>query len=512
MNVLTTPTQLSQQPKLPSNQNSSNFPPNLTTTITKHRNVSLAHFNKHVDPIIPWTSAIARHCQRGDLSAAINEFTRMRIAGIDPNHITFITILSGCAHFPEKGSLIGGSVHGYVKKLGLDKGNVKLGTVIVDMYSKCGLVDSGRKSFNEIVEKNSVSWNTMIDGYMRNGRVDDALHLFDEMPERDVISWTALIGGFVKKGLDQKALECFVEMQISGVEPDYVTIIAALSASANLGALSLGLWINRFVMRKHFRDNIRVSNTLIDMYARCGRVYLACEIFEKMANRSLVSWNSIIGGFAANGYVDDALNYFDRMKRDGFKPDGVTYTGVLTACNHAGLVSQGLDHFDEMQRIHNVFPRIEHYGCLVDLHSRAGKLEDALNVVKNMPMKPNEVVLGSLLAACRNSGDICLAETVMKYLVDLDPRIDSNYVMLANMYAAAKSWEGASIVRRKMKNHGIQKRPGISSIEIDGGIHEFIAADKSHSDTDSIYNILDVLSYNLGICGYVEETTIPECL
>ncbi|KAL9235411.1 hypothetical protein vseg_010170 [Gypsophila vaccaria] len=505
MNILTTPTQLPQQKP-------SIFPPNLTTTTPHHRNVSPTHFNKHLNPIIPWTSAIARHCQKGDLSAAIAEFTRMRMAGIDPNHITFITILSGCAHFPVKGGLVGGSVHGYVKKLGLDRGDVKVGTVIVDMYSKCGMVDLARLSFDEILEKNSVSWNTMIDGYMRNGRTDDALHLFDEMPVRDVISWTALIGGFVRKGLDEKALECFCEMQFSGVEPDYVTFIAALSAAANLGALSLGLWLNRFVMRKRFGDNIRVCNTLVDMYARCGRVDLACEIFEKMASRSLVSWNSMIGGFAANGYVDEALRYFDRMKREAFRPDGVSYTGVLTACSHAGLVSQGLEHFDEMQRVHNLSPRIEHYGCLVDLYSRAGKLEDALNVVKNMPMKPNEVVLGSLLAACRNCGDIILAETVMKYLVDLDPRIDSNYVMLANMYAAAKSWEGASKVRRKMKTHGIQKRPGISSIEIDGGIHEFVAADKSHSDTDSIYGILEVLSYNLGIRGCVEEATIPECL
>ncbi|XP_074272582.1 pentatricopeptide repeat-containing protein At1g05750, chloroplastic-like [Silene latifolia] len=495
----------------------STFPPKLTTsnrlpvtTGKKPANISLNQPQKPVDPVVPWTSAIARHCQKGNLSEAIKEFTRMRMAGIDPNHITLITLLSGCAHFPAKAGFIGPSIHGYVKKLGFDRGNVKMGTVIVDMYSKCGLVELARVCFDEILVKNSVSWNTMIDGYMRNGRVDNALKLFDEMPVRDVISWTVLICGFLNKGLDEKALECFSEMQLSGVNPDYVTVIAVLSASANLGALSLGLWVNKFVMGKQFRENIRVCNTLIDMYSRCGRVDLACEIFEKMVSRSLVSWNSIIGGFATNGYVGEALEYFDRMKSDGFMPDGVTFTGVFTACSHAGLVSQGLEYFHEMELVHNIFPRIEHYGCLVDLHSRAGRLEDALNVVKNMPMKPNEVVLGSLLSACRNFGDISLAETVMKYLVDLDPRIDSNYVMLANIYAEAKSWEGSSKVRRKMKSHGIQKRPGISSIEIEGGIHEFVATDKSHSETDSIYGILDILSYDLGICGYVEEAMIPE--
>ncbi|KMT04938.1 hypothetical protein BVRB_7g171040 [Beta vulgaris subsp. vulgaris] len=474
-------------------------------------NISLKQFHKQVvDPIVPWTSSIARLCKNGKLSAAVNEFTRMRISGIEPNHITFITLLSGIAHYPSQGHHFAASMHAYVLKLGLDRPNVKVGTAIVDMYSKCGLVELARLTFDHIFHKNSVSWNTMIDGYMRNDKIDNALQLFDEMPKRDAISWTALIGGFVKKGLYKKALQCFCEMQLDGVEPDYVTVIAVLSACANLGALSLGLWTNRFVMGKDFQDNIRLCNTFIDMYSRCGRVDFARYIFEKMPTRSLVSWNSMLGGFAANGHVEEALTLFDRMQREGFSPDGVSFTGALTACSHAGFVDKGLKYFDDMKRVHNLPPRIEHYGCLVDLYSRAGRLEDALHVVKNMPMKPNEVVLGSLLAACRNCGDIGLAEMVMKFLVELDPSSDSNYVMLANMYAAVGSWEGAGKVRRKMKTRGIQKKPGISSIEIEGGVHVFMAGDKSHSGTDSIYEIMELLSYDLGIYGYIPETLLPE--
>lgn len=435
----------------------------------------------------------------------------MRLSDIEPNDITFITLLSRCAHFPSQGQFLGGSIHAYVRKLGLDRDNVRVGTAVVDMYSKCNLVELARRCFDDISGKNSVTWNTMIDGYMRNGKVQDAVKLFDEMPVRDAISWTALIGGFVKKGLDEKALELFCEMQLSLVEPDYVTIIAVLSACANLGALNLGLWINRFVMGKEFADNIRLFNTLIDMYARCGRVDFARQIFEQMPSRTLVSWNSMIGGFAANGHVEEALKFFDRMKMEGFKPDGVSFTGALTACSHAGLVDQGLQFFDEMQRIHKISPRIEHYGCLVDLYSRAGRLEDAMTVIKNMPMKPNEVVLGSLLAACRNCGDVGLAEMLMKYLLKLDPGSASNYVLLlANMYAAAGSWDGAGKVRRKMKTQGIQKRTGVSSIEISDSIHEFISRDKSHPETDSIYAVLDLLSYELGMYGYVPEATTQE--
>lgn len=434
----------------------------------------------------------------------------MRLSDIEPNHITFITLLSGCAHFPSQGQFFGGSIHAYVRKLGLDRENVKVGTAVVDMYSKCNLVELARQCFDEISDKNSVTWNTMIDGYMKNGKVEDALKLFDEMPQRDAVSWTALIGGFVKKGLEEKALELFYQMQLCGVEPDYVTIIAVLSACANLGALNMGFWINRFVMGKHFKDNIRLSNTLIDMYSRCGRVDFARQIFEQMPNHTLVSWNSMIGGFAANGHVEEALNFFDRMKREGFNPDGVSFTGALTACSHAGLVDQGLKFFDEMKRVHRISPRIEHYGCLVDLYSRAGRLEDALNVVKNMPMKPNEVVLGSLLGACRNCGDFSLAEMLMKYILELNPGCDSNYVLLANMYVAVGSWDRAGKVRRKMKNRGIQKRPGISSIEISGGIHEFVAGDKSHSEKESIYSVLELLSYDLGMCGFVPGAMTEE--
>ncbi|KAE8683677.1 hypothetical protein F3Y22_tig00111193pilonHSYRG00062 [Hibiscus syriacus] len=131
------------------------------------------------------------------------------------------------------------------------------------------------------------------------------------------------------------------------------------------------------------------------------------------------------------------------MQKEGFKPDGVSFTGALTACSHAGLVDEGLHYFAIMKRVYRISPRIEHFGCIVDLYSRAGKLKEAWNVVQNMPMKPNEVVLGSLLAACTNHGDINLAKRIVKNLVALDPGSDSNYVLLSNIYAAVGRWEGA---------------------------------------------------------------------
>ncbi|XP_022633122.1 pentatricopeptide repeat-containing protein At1g05750, chloroplastic isoform X2 [Vigna radiata var. radiata] len=455
------------------------------THFNTNQSLSLRHTTKYADPIVAWTSSIAQYCKGGHLVKAASEFVRMREANIEPNHITLITLLSVCAHHPSQSSItFGTAVHAHACKLGLHVNDVMVGTALIDMYGKCDRVDFARLAFNQMGVRNLVSWNTMINGYMRNGRIEDALQLFDQLPAKNAVSWTALIGGFVKKDFHEEALECFREMQLAGVEYDYVTIIAVIAACANLGTLGLGLWVHRLVMTQAFRNNVRVSNSLIDMYSRCGCIELARQVFDRMPNRTL---------------------------EEGFKPDGVSYTGALTACSHAGLINEGLKIFENMRRVRRISPRIEHYGCLVDLYSRAGRLEEAWNVLKNMPMRPNEVVLGSLLAACRTQGNIGLAENVMKYLIELDPGKDSNYVLLSNIYAAVGKWDGASKVRRRMKERGIQKIPGFSSIEIDSSIHKFVAGDKSHEEKDHIYAALKLLSFELQLCGYVPDFSRKEC-
>ncbi|KAM2245769.1 hypothetical protein EV2_007083 [Malus domestica] len=492
-----TPIQLPQLPRqpppflpLPNPSQSTSPNPN---QYRKH-SVSLERTKTPIDPTFSWTSSISHRCRNGHLAEALAHFIQMRRAGVEPNHVTFVTLLSGCAHFPAKGVQFGPSLHAYARKLGLDTNNVMVGTAVIDMYAKCGGVDFARLVFDGLDVKNSMSWNTMIDGYMKNGKVSDAVELFEKMPNRDAVSWTVLIGGFVKKGQFEQALAWFREMQLAGVEPDYVTIIVVIAGCADLGTLGLGLWLNHFVMKRDFKDNVRISNSLVDMYSRCGCLGFARQVFENMLERALVSWNSMIVGFAVNGHAEEALEFFNLMQKKGLKPDGVSFTGAVTACSHAGLVDKGLHYFDNIKGVHRITPRIEHYGCIVDLYSRAGRLEDALGVIENMSMKPNEVVLGSLLAACRTIGNVSLAERLMKYLSVVDPGVDSNYVLLANIYAAAGRWDGANKVRKKMKDLGVQKTPGFSSIEVDCNIHEFVAGDKSHVDTECIYSTLGLLS------------------
>lgn len=459
-----------------------------------------------IDPIVLWTSSIARRCRAGQLHKAASEFTAMRLAGVQPNHITFITLFSVYRDLKISSRGFGTTIHGLVRKMGLDVENVMVGTAAVDMYCKCGEVDAARLLFDEMLVRNNVSWNTMINGYMRIGNFEDAVALFNEMPERDAISWTALIGGFVKKEHFEQALLWFQEMQLSGIEPDYVTIISVLAACANLGMLGLGLWLHRLILKHDFRDNIRVSNSLIDMYSRCGSIEYAQQVFQAMSTRTVVSWNSIIVGCAVNGHALEALEFFSLMQKEGFEPEEVTFTGALTACSHAGFVNEGIQLYHNMKMIHKITPRIEHYGCIVDLYSRAGRLEEALDVIENMPMKPNEVILGSLLAACRNLNDSQLAERVNKLIVKMDPSADSNYVLLSNIYASVGEWAGANVVRKQMKNLGIKKSRGISTIEVNFSVHEFASSDKSHAETDAIYQVLDHISCELQLHGYVPKT------
>ncbi|KAF6159317.1 hypothetical protein GIB67_032088 [Kingdonia uniflora] len=228
-----------------------------------------------VDPIVSWTSSIACRCRNGMLHEAALEFHQMILTGVEPNYITFITLLSGCAHFPSNSFPFGISIHRYVYKFGLDKNNVSLDTALVDMYTKCGNVEVAQVIFDKMVVKNSMSWNTMIDGYMRNGCIDEGINLFDRMPVRDKVSWTALISEFVKRDCFKEALDWFRKMQIYGVEPDYVIVITVLAACANLRALGLGIWVYRYVLQKGLNKEIRVSNSLIVMYSRCGCIEFA---------------------------------------------------------------------------------------------------------------------------------------------------------------------------------------------------------------------------------------------
>ncbi|KAF7086105.1 hypothetical protein CFC21_089448 [Triticum aestivum] len=429
--------------------------------------------------VVSWTSAIARSAREGDLPATAAALSAMLSSPAAPapapNDVTLHTVLSACAVAPTSplARPLALSLHALAIKL--FPGHLLLCTCLARFYLASRLPHHASSC--------SASCPSVFDG----------------MPDPDKVSWTALIDGFIKNGRHDVAIYCFHAMLLDGVQPDYVTLVAAISACAELGALGLGMWVHRFVTRQRLEGNIRIVNSLIHMYARCGQVEFARQVFDSMRKRTVVSWNTMIVGFAANGRCTDAIDHFEAMRRKGLKPDTVTFTGVLMACSHAGLTDEGLRYYDAMkaEAEHGITARMEHYGCVVDLLGRAGRLDEAMSVVATMPMRPNEVVLGALLAGCRMHGDVDMAEQLMQYLLKQDPGGDSNYVLLSNIYAAEGKWDGAGKVRSLMKSRGVKKRLGRSAVEIDGGVHEFVCGDRSHPQAEEVFDMLGLLSHEM---------------
>lgn len=330
----------------------------------------------------------------------------------------------------------------------------------------------------------------MVAGYAKVGDVDIAQDLFERMPERNVISWTAVVTGYSQTNRPGEAIAFFRRMQLEGVQPDEVTMLAALSACAHLGALEVGEWIHNYVDTHGLRKTIPLQNSLIDMYAKSGNINKAVEVFKSMKQRNVVTWTTIIAGLALNGLGREALEMFSRMERAEIRPNRVTMLAVLSACSHVGLVETGCWYFNNMDLRYGIKPKIEHYGCMIDLLGRAGRLQEAVELLSRMPFEANGAIWGCLLAASRIHGNVYLGEIALQRLVKLEPHNSGNYSLLSNIYAALGRWNESGVMRKVMKDTGVKKIPGGSCIDVNDRVHEFSAGDKLHPQSDRIYELL----------------------
>nr|DAD42017.1 TPA_asm: hypothetical protein HUJ06_000247 [Nelumbo nucifera] len=373
------------------------------------------------------------------------------------------------------------------------------------MYSSCGQIHDARKLFDGMPFRDVVSWNAMVAGYAKVGDVDNARVLFERMPERNAISWTAVIAGYSQVNRPNEAIEIFRRMQLEDVEPDVIAMLAVLSACSHLGALELGEWIHNYTDKRGLYKIIPLTNSLIDMYAKSGNIQKAIEVFENMKHRSVITWTTMIAGLALHGLGREALEMFSRMERARVKPNEVTFIAILSACSHIGLVDVGRWHFDCMSSRYRITPKIEHYGCMVDLLGRAGYLQEALELVRKMPFEANGAIWGSLLAASRIHGDVELGECALWHLIEVEPDNSGNYTLLSNIYAALGRWHEVGLVSKMMRYKAVKKMPGGSSIEVNNRVHEFVAGDKSHPQSEWIYKVLYEINKILRMTGYVPK-------
>lgn len=378
----------------------------------------------------------------------------------------------------------------------------------MDVYARGGDILSAKKLFDTMPEKNLVSSTAMLTCYAKHGQIAAARELFDEFREKDVVCWNVMIDGYTQHGFPNEALALFRRMLKTKVRPNEVTAVAALSACGQIGALESGRWIHSYIENLGIKLNVQVGTALIDMYSKCGSLEDARLIFDKVNDKDVVAWNSMIVGYAMHGFTIDAIRLFNEMLRIGLKPTDITFIGILNACAHAGLVDEGWRFFNSMKDEHAIEPKVEHYGCMVNLLGRCGRVEEANKLIKNMKVQPDSVMWGTLLGACSLHGNIDLGEEIAEYLVSQNLANSGTYILLSNIYAAKGNWDGVAKVRTLMKDSGVQKEPGCSSIEVNNKVHEFLAGDLRHPKSKDIYMMLDKISGWLKARGYTPKTDI----
>ncbi|KAJ8754900.1 hypothetical protein K2173_015412 [Erythroxylum novogranatense] len=443
-----------------------------------------------------WNAMLSGYAQNDFAEEALNLFGDMVRAGVQPNETTLVTVLSACSSCGDPS--LSDSILKTMKRNGF-KMNCFVKTALLNLYAKQGNLEGARRIFDELgVYKSSVTWNAMISAYARVGQLDSARELFSIMPDRDVISWNSMIAGYAQNGHSTVAIELFKEMiSTKQFQPDEVTMVSVISACGHLGALELGNWVTNLISNYEIELTVSGYNSLIFMYSKCGNIKEAQRIFYEMEIRDVVSYNTLISGFAAHGQGKDAIELMTTMKEEGILPDRITYIGVLTACSHEGLLEEGRKVFESIRN-----PSVDHFACMVDLLGRVGQLDEAMILIDNMAMEPHSGVYGSLLNASRIHKRIEFGQLAANKLFELEPQNSGNYVLLSNIYASTGRWKDAANIRQMMRRERLRKGTGWSCVEYKDELHKFVVGDRMHARSHDIYRLLTELLSKMRTQGY----------
>ncbi|KAI3458362.1 hypothetical protein Pfo_015025 [Paulownia fortunei] len=418
--------------------------------------------------IFLWNILIRGYAWNGPYESAISLYHQLLDHGLVPDNFTFPFVLKACSGLSAIN--VGREIHDQVRKTGWEM-DVFVGAALIDMYAKCGCVNDSRRVFDKTVNRDVVLWNSMLAAYSQNG-------------------------------LPEECLKLCSEMALSDFRPTEATLVTAIAASADSAAIIQGRELHGYSWRLRFENNDKVKTGLVDMYAKSGNVKAARLLFEELMEKRLVSWNAMITGYAMHGHAYEALDLFKKMA-EKVQPDHITFVGVLSACNHGGLLDKGQMYFDSMIRDYCIEPTVQHYTCMVDLLGHFNRLDEAYHLIMKMRVIPDSGVWGSLLNSCKIHGNVELGELALERLIELQPDDAGNYVILSNIYAQAGKWEGVAKLRKLMTERKLKKSVACSWVEVKTKIHAFVTGDTSHPMSDQIYTELSQLGDLLAEAGYI---------
>ncbi|KAM7262477.1 hypothetical protein ACFE04_000160 [Oxalis oulophora] len=419
-----------------------------------------------------WSSIISAFAQNELPWFAIEYFRRMVSGDIRPDDHIIPSATKSCAILGRVD--VGASLHCLAMKTGYDV-DVFVGSSIVDMYAKCGDIRLGRR-------------------------------VFDEMPVKNVVSWSGMIYGYAQMGEDEDALSLFKQALYENLDVNDFTFSSVIRVCGNSTLLELGRQIHGFCIKTYYESSTFVGSGLISLYSKCGVVEGAYRVFKEVPVRNLGLWNSMLIACAQHAHTEEVFNIFKQLEKTGMKPNFITFLCVLYACSHAGLVKEG-KHYFQLMKDYGIEPGAQHYASLVDLLSRAGKLQEALSIIEEMPINPTEAVWGALMKGCQIHREIELAAYAADKIFDMGPGTSGVHVLLSNVYAAAGRWEDAAKVRKMLRDRGMKKETGLSWVEEENKIHTFTAGDRTHVKMKEIYAKLEELEEAMEKEGYVPDTS-----
>ncbi|XP_058094091.1 pentatricopeptide repeat-containing protein At2g13600-like [Magnolia sinica] len=423
--------------------------------------------------VVTWSTMISCCLRNGLVNKAMKLFCKMAYLGIEPNEFTLATAIGAC---------------------GLCSGSISLGQQL-----HCSIIKLNLASDDRI-------FNALLTMYARNGNIEELTKVFERIQDPDIVSWCAAISGYSQNGFSEKSVSLLCLMHRTGAKPNEYGFSSALSSCASLALLHQGRQFHGFALKLGCDFDVCVGNALINMYAKCGNIDDARFAFDGIHSHDVMSWNTLIHGYAHHGHGRKALQVFDEMLELGcIFPDHATFVGVLSACSHVGFVEEAFRYFKIMDSHYGIAPSMSHYACLIDVMGRAGRLDEAAQIICQMPFEPDSLIWKTLLASCRVHKNLELGKLAAERAIELSPQDAANYVLLSNLHATCEEWEDAERTRKMMEEKGVKKDAGWSWIEIRSEVHSFIARDQSHPRTQAIYKKLDELVIEMKEEGYCPD-------